>query len=162
MAEIKETKVEKVVPVNPVSCFVCKAKRKPLKFRTTYPNYDFVRGKDGNFTVKETGSTDFLKLTRSYRSTTGIYNQVRFSNGSAYIIAPGATPMFEDISGLPTSPGEFMEAKKSADAVMARVGNAIGADLSGLTIKEVLDLVAAKKAESAAAEKAKEGDKENG
>lgn len=159
-----ETKIEKaqVAKGNPVSCFVCKASRNPLKFRTTYPNYDFVRGKDGSFSVEETGSTDFLKLTRSYRSITGIYNQVRFSNGSAYIVAPGATPMFEDISGLPTSPGEFIEAKKSADSVIARVGNAIGVDLSGLTLKEVLDLVAAKKAGSEAAGQAKEGEKDNG
>lgn len=141
---------------SPFSCFRGRKRLAPLSFRSVYPSYRILPNDKGVLSVQRGDDVDIVKLTRSYRSTTGVYNQVRIIDGERAIVTSSGHPFFADVSGMPEQKGDSEQFQKAQAANIAHASGVLGTDISKMTFEDVLKLISEKSSTSASSDGTKE------
>lgn len=147
------------VALNPFSAFRGMMRKPPRKFSTIIESYRIKPDEKGVLRVVKGEVTDIAAVTRSYRSSTGVYNQIKLVDGNKAIVATAASnPFYADVSEMPEQRGDSENFQKAQAATIAKASTAVGVDLSKMTFNDVLKLLNEKaqpKAEQPKAEQPK-------
>lgn len=146
------------VAVNPFSAFRGMKRKPPRKFSTIIESYRIKPDAKGVLRVVKGEVTDIASVTRSYRSSTGVYNQIKLVDGNKAIVATASNPFYADVSEMPEQRGDSENFQKAQAATIAKASSAVGVDLSKMTFNDVLKLLN-EKAQAKAEEPKGDGDK---
>ena len=146
------------VAVNPFSAFRGRLRKAPRKFSTIIQNYRIKPDEKGVLRVVKGEVTDIAAVTRSYRSSTGIYNQIKLVDGNKAVVGAASQPFYADVTGMPEQRGDSENFQKAQAATIAKTSQAVGVDLSKMTFSDVVKLLQ-ERSQPKAEEKKGEGEK---
>lgn len=129
------------VAANPFSAFRGLPRKAPRKFSTIIENYRIKPDEKGVLRVVKGEVTDIAAVTRSFRSSTGIYNQIKLVDGNKAVVGPASQPFYGDVSEMPEQRGDSENFQKAQAATIAKASKSVGADLSKMTFSDVLQLL---------------------